>query len=297
MWPWPLPRLHPTQAPALLPAPSPSGCRCKSHILCAAFSTVRSLRIGLELLILIETRAQAEIYRHLSSYIQRERRKLRWQKENFDKLYFSKARAELTLPKGAGRGAGAAGTPPPGSTFSGLWAKGAARPRMYFCKERAGFTSSFAGGLQEPGCARPGSGHHPDLALLGPRRPRGCLPLSEQILRSTRLLKEFCCYPASPCLCGVPRGCRRVPAPLLSALIALMTFPHPKHRRVPLPGSFIAPTASLKEGLFRSVVRADRFTANFISIASYHSWGSIKRMGLVGFIPFLLASRPRGWSF
>lgn len=117
MWPWPLPRLHPTQAPALLPAPSPSGCRCKSHILCAAFSTVRSLRIGLELLILIETRAQAEIYRHLSSYIQRERRKLRWQKENFDKLYFSKARAELTPPKGAGRGAGAAGTPPPAPRF------------------------------------------------------------------------------------------------------------------------------------------------------------------------------------
>lgn len=61
VWPWPLPRLRPTQAPALLPAPSPCGCRCKSHILCAAFSTVRSLRIGLELLILIETRARAEI--------------------------------------------------------------------------------------------------------------------------------------------------------------------------------------------------------------------------------------------
>lgn len=29
----------------------------------------------------------------------------------------------------------------------------------------------------------------------------GCLPLSEQILRSTQLLKEFCCYPVSVCVC------------------------------------------------------------------------------------------------
>lgn len=92
---------------------------------------------------------------------------------------------------------------------------------------------------------------------------------------------------------GVPPG----PSPALVSVNCVNDVPSSEAPPGAPSWQFYCPYSILMEGLFRSVVRADRFTANFISIASYHSWGSIKRMGLVGFIPFLLASRPRGWSF
>jgi len=60
------------------------------------------------------------------------------------------------------------------------------------------------GGEPSPGC-----GTRADPVLLRWRRPRGCLPRSEQILRSTQLLKEsFCRYSAFPCVCGATRAPR-----------------------------------------------------------------------------------------
>lgn len=45
-----------------------------------------------------------------------------------------------------------------------------------------------------------------------PGGPWGCLPRSEQILRSIQLLKEsFCCYSAFLCICGAVRGLRHPP--------------------------------------------------------------------------------------
>lgn len=132
--------------------------------------------------------------------------------------------------------------------------------------------------------------------LLCWRRPRGCLPRSEQILRSIQLLKEsFCCYSAFPCVCGAARA-PRLPAPPLtpsqtrgwvsprdaagggllcpSALIPSVPVPHlhppPDNttKAAPSGGVLLPFIGSLKRGLFRCVVGAGRFTAGFVPVAS-----------------------------
>lgn len=139
------------------------------------------------------------------------------EKEIINKIYFSNVRAELTWPKGQD---------------GGSLCMGSCSPTNVFCKERAGV---------------------PCPAL----QAGGCLPLSEQILRSTQLLKELCCYPVSPCVCGATASRRAgvTSSPSVNcingipALGALM--------RQFGPGSFITLLVSLREGLFGHVVWAE----------------------------------------
>lgn len=137
----------------------------------------------------------------------------------------------------------------------------------------------------------PGSGNRADPMLLRLRRPRGCLPRSEQILRSIQLLKErFCCYSAFPCVCGVarapqhpppipdqgldvPRDVRVTDGRLLSpAFNHISVIPASKPLTTQpkwlLLGSFITFIVSLNTGLFGCVVVAGRFTVGFIPVAS-----------------------------
>lgn len=128
--------------------------------------------------------------------------------------------------------------------------------------------------------------------LLCWRRPRGCLPRSEQILRSIQLLKEsFCSYSAFPCVCGAapsspppltpsqtrgwvsPRGCsrRRAPPPpqLSSHQCRSRIFTPRQHNQSgSFGGSFITFYRVLKDRFVPVVVGAGRFTAGFIPVAS-----------------------------